>query len=156
MYKVFIGSLSYNTEEDALSELFSEVEGFENVSIIKDQMTGRSRGFAFAAFATKEGADQACEKFNGYELDGFTLNVDHAKEKKREGGAGGGRPGGRSGGGFGGSRSGGGFGGSRSSSGGGFGGSRSGGSGFSSGSRSGSGFGGSSDRSGSSDRGKRW
>lgn len=146
MYKVFIGSLSYNTEEDALSELFSEVEGFENVSIIKDQMTGRSRGFAFAAFATKEGADQACEKFNGYELDGFTLNVDHAKEKKRDGGSS--RPGGRSGG-FGGSRSGGNGGGGRSS--GGFGGSRS----SSGGSRSGSGFGG-SDRSSSSDRGKRW
>ena len=147
MYKVFIGSLSYNTEEDALSELFSEVEGFENVSIIKDQMTGRSRGFAFAAFATKEGADQACEKFNGYELDGFTLNVDHAKEKKRDGG-GSSRPGGRPGG-FGGSRSGGSNGGGGRSSGG-FGGSRSGGR-NGGGGRSGSGFGGSS-----SDRGKRW
>ena len=130
MYKVFIGSLSYNTEEDALSTLFSEIEGFENVSIIKDQMTGRSRGFAFAAFAAKEGADEAIEKFNGYELDSFTLNVAHAKEKKRDD-----RPrtggGGRS---FGGGRSGGG----------GFGGSRSGG-----GDRGGRSFGG-------DDRGKRW
>lgn len=130
MYKVFIGSLSYNTEEDALNTLFSEIEGFENVSIIKDQMTGRSRGFAFAAFAAKEGAEQAIEKFNGYELDNFTLNVAHAKEKKRDdrprsGGRGGFGGGGRSGGGFGGgSRSGGG--------------------------RSGGGFG------GGNDRGKRW
>lgn len=122
MYKVFIGSLSYNTPEDALTQLLSEVEGFETVSIITDQVTGRSRGFAFATFASKEGADQAIEKFNGYELDGFTLNIDHAKEKKRDGGSRGGSRGG-----FGGSR-GGGFGGSRGGSGGGgFGGSRGGG-----------------------------
>jgi RNA recognition motif-containing protein len=120
MYKVFIGSLSYNTPEDALTQLLSEVEGFETVSIITDQVTGRSRGFAFATFASKEGADQAIEKFNGYELDGFTLNIDHAKEKKRDGNRGGGR------GGFGGSRggNGGGFGGSRGGNGGGFGGGR--------------------------------
>jgi RNA recognition motif-containing protein len=133
MYKVFIGSLSYNTPEDSLTQLFSEIEGFENVSVITDQITGRSRGFAFATFASKAGADESIEKFNGYELDGFTLNIDHAKEKKRDGSAPrGGSRGGDSRGGFGGGRSDsrGGFGGSRGGdsrggNGGGFGGGRS-------------------------------
>ena len=82
-------------------------------------MTNKSRGFAFASFSTKEGADEAIEKFNGYKLDDFSLNVDHAKEKKRDD-RGGNRGGGR--GGFGGNR-GGGFGGNRNNNrGGGFGG----------------------------------
>lgn len=114
--RIFVGNLSYNTTEDQLNDLFSQAGSVESASIVTDKMTGRSRGFAFVEMDSEAGA-KAIEMFNGYEMDGRTINVNEARPRN-EGGGGGGR------GGFGGNRGGGGGGGR-----GGYGGSRGGGGG---------------------------
>jgi len=100
--KVYVGNLSYKTEEDAIKNHFlNNVDGLEIVKtqVIMDRETGRPKGFCFIEFATDDQANSALE-LNGKDLDGRPLKVMIAEERKpREGGS---RP--RSGGGFGGKR----------------------------------------------------
>jgi cold-inducible RNA-binding protein len=77
--KLFIGGLPFTTSTEELRELFNQVEGVDNVTVVTDRDTGRSRGFAFAEMATAEAADEAIRKFNGYELGGRTLKVEVSK-----------------------------------------------------------------------------
>jgi cold-inducible RNA-binding protein len=120
--RIFVGNLSYQTTEDNLTALFSQVGQVESASIVTDRGTGRSRGFAFVEMDNDAGA-KAIEQFNGYELDGRTINVNEARPRN-EGGGGGGRGGFNRGGGGGRSGSGGGRGGYGGSRGGGGGGGR--------------------------------
>jgi RNA recognition motif-containing protein len=125
--KLYVGNLSYSTDESALEALFgSEGRQVASVRILSDRETGRSRGFGFVEMATPEDAQKAIEALNGRELDGRALTVNEAREQApRAGGGGGGGGGGRGFGGGGGGRGGGGGGGGRDRRpGGGFGGGR--------------------------------
>jgi RNA recognition motif-containing protein len=99
--RIFVGNLSYQTTEDQLAELFGQVGPVETATIITDRDTGRSRGFAFVEMDRDAGA-QAIERFNGYELNGRTINVNEARPRAERGGGFGGGGGGRGRGGFGG------------------------------------------------------
>lgn len=79
--KLFIGNLNRNTQEAELKKLFAEVAEPVSVKIIMDRDTGQSRCFGFAEFESTDIAKQIIEKFNGYELDGFQIKLDEAKEK---------------------------------------------------------------------------
>lgn len=95
--RIFVGNLSYQTTEDQLTDLFSEVGQVESATIVTDRDTGRSRGFAFIEMDA-EAAAKAIEKFNGHELNGRAINVNEARprpERTFGGGGGGGYGGGR-------------------------------------------------------------
>jgi RNA recognition motif-containing protein len=62
--RIFVGNLSYQTTEDQLTDLFSEVGQVESATIVTDRDTGRSRGFAFVEM-DKDGAAQAIDNYNG-------------------------------------------------------------------------------------------
>jgi cold-inducible RNA-binding protein len=91
--KLFVGNLSFNTDERRLEELFQSVGPVDTVNIVRDQMTGRARGFAFVEMQTDADAQSAIQKLNDTELDGRKLAVNEARPKPT-GGGGGGRPGG--------------------------------------------------------------
>ena len=93
--KLFVGNLSFNTDERRLEELFQSVGAVDTVNIVRDQMTGRARGFAFVEMQSDEDAQSAIQKLNDTELDGRKLAVNEARPKPTGGGGGGGgRPGG--------------------------------------------------------------
>ena len=77
--KLYVGGLSYDTTEDNLKEFFGQAGTVETATIIKDKMTGRSKGFGFVEMTTEEEAKNAIETINGKELDGRTLTVNEAK-----------------------------------------------------------------------------
>lgn len=92
--KLYVGSLSYETTDDQLKELFSQAGSVVSANVIIDKMSGRSRGFAFVEMGSEEEAAKAIEQFNGYEVDGRKLVVNEAKpmsDRPRFGGGGGGR-----------------------------------------------------------------
>ena len=91
--KLFVGNLSFNTDERRLEELFQSVGAVDTVNIVRDQMTGRARGFAFVEMQSEADAQNAIQKLNDTELDGRKLAVNEARPKPT-GGGGGGRPGG--------------------------------------------------------------
>ena len=105
--KLFVGSLSWNTDDDGLRAAFEPHGEITEATVVTDRDTGRSRGFGFVTFADDESADKAIAALNQTELDGRTIKVDAAQASTRTGGGGGGG-GGRGGGGGGGGRGGGG------------------------------------------------
>lgn len=95
--KLFVGGISWDTDNDGLREAFEAHGEVTDAAVIRDRETGRSRGFGFVTFANEADAQEALEAMNGVELDGRTINVDAAHDKRGGGGGGGGR-GGRGGG----------------------------------------------------------
>lgn len=104
--KLFVGGLSWDTDDDSLRNAFEPHGEIREAKVITDRETGRSRGFGFVTYVNGADADKAIEAMNGASLDGRTLKVDAAQDKQRGGGGGGGGP--RGGGGGRGGRGGGG------------------------------------------------
>jgi len=80
--KLFVGNLSWNTGEDELRYAVENYGQVEEVRIIKDRETGRSRGFGFVTFAERSQAEAAIEGLNGTEIDGRTIKVNEAMERQ--------------------------------------------------------------------------
>jgi RNA recognition motif-containing protein len=77
--RLYVGSLSYSTTDDQLREFFSQAGTVNSANVIKDKMSGRSRGFGFVEMATDEEAQKAIEMCNGKELDGRAITVNEAR-----------------------------------------------------------------------------
>ena len=82
--KLFVGSLSWNTDDHGLREAFSPHGEITEAVVITDRDSGRSRGFGFVTFADDDAADKAVAALNQTELDGRTIRVDVAQERNRE------------------------------------------------------------------------
>ncbi len=85
--KLFVGSLSWDTNDEGLRNAFGVHGEISEAVVITDRDTGRSRGFGFVTFDDDEAADKAVAALNGTELDGRTIRVDVAQAKQRSGGA---------------------------------------------------------------------
>ena len=90
---IYVGNLSYEVTEEDLKEAFEVFGEVETAKVIKDNYSGRSKGFGFVEMSDKAKAESAIEGLNGKELKGRTLNVNEARPRS-EGGRGGGRQGG--------------------------------------------------------------
>lgn len=95
---IFVGNLSFNTNEDELRQLFEAYGQVDRVSILTDRDTGRSRGFGFVEMANNEDGEKAIAALNGSQLSGRTINVNEARPKTERTGGGGGDRGSRGGG----------------------------------------------------------
>ena len=105
---IYVGNLPHEATEENLKEAFEAFGAVETVKVIKDNYTGRSKGFAFVEMPAKAEAQSAIEGLNGKDLKGRSINVSEARPRSegRRGGAkhrgsrhgggrhGGGRPGG--------------------------------------------------------------
>jgi RNA recognition motif-containing protein len=98
--RLYVGNLSFNTAEAELEQLFATHGQVESVRLIRDQATGRSRGFGFVEMADANQGKAACEALDQREFEGRRLTVNEAKPQERR--AGGGFGGGGNGGGGGG------------------------------------------------------
>ena len=106
--KLYVGNLSFNTTENELQELFSQAGPVQEVSLMQDKFTGKSRGFAFVTMGSDEDAQNAISKLNGQTVEGRPLTVNEARPREPRPPGGGGRGYGGGGGGYGGRREGGG------------------------------------------------
>ncbi len=99
--KLYVGNLSFETTETELQDLFAQVGPVQEVLLMQDRMTGKSRGFAFVTMSAAEDAAAAVQQFHGKPYGGRPLTVNEARPREERSGGGG------YGGGGGGSRSGG-------------------------------------------------
>ncbi len=100
--KLFVGSLSWDTDDSGLRAAFEQFGEVTEAKVITERDTGRSRGFGFVTFSDPAAADEAIENMNGQSLDGRPIRVNEAHDKRGGGGGGGRRGGGGYGGGGGG------------------------------------------------------
>jgi RNA recognition motif-containing protein len=77
--KVYVGNLPFSVDEDKLRELFSAFGEMEEVTVIKDKFSGRSKGFGFVTFSDDENAKKAIAGMNEKEIEGRALKVNEAK-----------------------------------------------------------------------------
>jgi len=109
--KLYVGNLSFNTTENELQELFAQAGTVQEVSLMQDKFTRKSRGFAFVTMDYDEDAQNAISKLDGQTVEGRPLTVNEARPREQRppgGGGGRGYGGGGGGGGYGGRREGGG------------------------------------------------
>jgi RNA recognition motif-containing protein len=82
--KLFVGSLSWDTNDNGLRDAFLPFGEVSEAKVITDRGSGRSRGFGFVTFEDEEAADKAISALNNTELDGRTIRVDVAQERSRD------------------------------------------------------------------------
>ena len=79
---IFIGNLNYGMNEGDIAIVFSEYGEIVDLRLARDKKTGKSRGFAFLAYEDQRSTILAVDNFNGAEVCGRTLRVDHIKKYK--------------------------------------------------------------------------
>lgn len=81
--KLFVGNISYQTNDASLKEAFDAIDGVEVVDakVITDRESGRSRGFGFVTLADAQMAQKAIDEMNNKDLDGRTIFVSVSKPK---------------------------------------------------------------------------
>lgn len=106
MTNIYVGNLSFRTNEMDLEAAFASFGAVERVTIVKERETGRSRGFGFVEMPNADEAQRAIASLNGRDLGGRQLQVNEARprEERPRSGGGGGYGGGGYGGGGGGYR----------------------------------------------------
>ncbi|HHE45922.1 MAG TPA: RNA-binding protein [Candidatus Moranbacteria bacterium] len=80
--KLYVGNLSYNVNDDALKDYFSQAGTVQSATVITDRMSGRSKGFGFVEMSSDEEAKAAIDKFNGKEFEGRSLTVNEARPRE--------------------------------------------------------------------------
>jgi hypothetical protein len=80
--KLFVGSLSYETDNRSLRSAFEAFGEVADAVVITDRDTGRSRGFGFVTMADRKDAQIAIKKLDGAELDGRNIVVNVATERR--------------------------------------------------------------------------
>ena len=80
--KLYVGNLPYKATKESLTESFAQAGGVEDVILISDRMTGRSKGFGFVTMATEDDAQAAINMWNGKEYEGRKLIVNEARPQK--------------------------------------------------------------------------
>ena len=83
--RLYVGGLPYQTTEQDLIDLFTQVGQVTEVSIITDRDTGRSKGFGFVDMSNQQEAQTAIERLNGTLLGDRTITVNEARERQTGG-----------------------------------------------------------------------
>ena len=92
--KLYVGNLPYEISETELQDLFAQAGAVESVNVMRDQATGRARGFAFVEMGSDDEAQKAITALDGTQVGGRNLTVNEARPKTDRGGGGGGGYGG--------------------------------------------------------------
>ncbi len=80
--KLYVGNLAYETTENDLQDVFEQHGRVDDVALMTDRMTGKSRGFGFITMNEKVEAEAAMSATNGQELHGRALLVNEARPRE--------------------------------------------------------------------------
>jgi len=83
--KLYVGNLNFDANEEQVRELFGTFGSVEDVKIVMDRFSGRSRGFAFVRMDSSESAGKAKDALNGQPFQGKALVIDWARTEQERG-----------------------------------------------------------------------
>ena len=83
---IYVGNLAFTTTDHDLRQLFEPYGVVDEIRVIIDRDTGRSKGFGFVEMGSDAEAQSAINGMNGQALDGRAIVVNEAKprEPRRE------------------------------------------------------------------------
>jgi len=80
--RLFVGNTPHSATEDEITEHFTTSKTTcVEVEIVRDHLTGHSRGFAFVEIDTDQTPAAVIENFNHSRMKGRVLTVNHANPK---------------------------------------------------------------------------
>jgi RNA recognition motif-containing protein len=82
---LFVAGLPYDMEKEELQEMFEEFGTVKSARVIVDRETGKSRGFGFVSMSDSDQAEKAIKDVHGSSIEGRTLTVKVAEERKAVG-----------------------------------------------------------------------
>ena len=80
--KLYVGNLPYSTDDNKLTDAFSECGTVDSARVITDRDSGRSKGFGFVEMSEDSEAQACIEKYDGQDFDGRTIKVNEAKPRE--------------------------------------------------------------------------
>lgn len=83
MNTIFVVGFPRETGEIELNELFSQHGSVRTLTIVRDQQTGESKGYAFVHMLDQNSADRVISQLNGKRLGNRTLSVRYAVQKRQ-------------------------------------------------------------------------
>lgn len=81
--RLFVGSLSYNVNDDQLKEAFEAFGTVVSAKVIMDRETNRSKGFGFVEMGSEEEAQAAIKGMDGKDLAGRAVAVSEARPQQK-------------------------------------------------------------------------
>lgn len=78
--RIFVGNLPFSASDQEVRDLFAEYGSVAAVDLITDRETGRPRGFGFVEM--EDGAEEAIQNLNQYQMGGRALNVNEARPRE--------------------------------------------------------------------------
>jgi cold-inducible RNA-binding protein len=82
MKKIYVGNLSFDTNDTQLNQIFQPFGQVSSSRVIMDQYSGRSRGFGFVEMENNAEADKAIAELNGKNVEGRDLNISEARPRE--------------------------------------------------------------------------
>ena len=79
---IYVGNLSWQMTDEDLRTLFEQYGSVTSAKIVKDKVSGRSKGFGFVEFEDNEEGKAAEKALNGSEMGGRTISVAEARPKE--------------------------------------------------------------------------
>ena len=86
--RLYVGNLPFSSKESDLLRIFGDFGAIEDVAIVSDRETGRSRGFGFVTMPNEDEARKAIEELNGKDVDGRAIQVNEARPRTERSGGG--------------------------------------------------------------------
>lgn len=81
MTRIYCGNLPFTSTEDDVRALFEEYGTVQEVSLVSDRETGKSRGFGFVEMEDS-GAGAAIQALDGMQYGGRNLRVNEARPRE--------------------------------------------------------------------------
>jgi len=78
---IYVGNLSYEVTEEDLKDAFNAFGQVDTVKVIKDEYSGRSKGFGFVEMSDNASAQSAIDGLDGKELKGRAIKVNMARAR---------------------------------------------------------------------------
>ena len=84
MKKLFVRNISFNTREGHLKEVLDKVSTSTKISVPRDRVTGKARGFAFVEVENDDDAIRIVKEVNGVEIDGRKVEIKETSEDRNK------------------------------------------------------------------------
>jgi cold-inducible RNA-binding protein len=78
---IYVGNLAPKADEKELKALFAQFGEVKSVRMMKDQLSGESRGFAFVDMPNSAFANEAINALDSKEFTGRRLKINEAKPR---------------------------------------------------------------------------
>lgn len=83
--KLYVGNLSFNFQNSDLESAFQAYGEVVSATVIKDKISGKSKGFGFVEMSDSESGNAAIDGLNGKDLGGRNVTVSEARPKEDNG-----------------------------------------------------------------------